>query len=65
MTNKLLLFSVVCACNYRVTNLLWSDTCSRSRQVDCKRNEIVLSHYPRKIICAVLDVWLDRCYSVV
>jgi len=25
-------------------------------QVDCKCNEIVLSHYPRKMICAVLDV---------
>jgi len=27
-----------------------------SRQVDCKCNEIVLSHYPGKMICAVLDV---------
>jgi len=36
-----------------------------SRQVDCKCNEIVLSHYPRKkMICAVLDVWLHRSYTV-
>jgi len=27
-----------------------------ARQVDYKCNEIVLSHYPRKMICAVLDV---------
>jgi len=35
-----------------------------SRQVDCKCNEIVLSHYPRKMICAVLDVRFRRSYTV-
>jgi len=35
-----------------------------SRQVDCKCNEIFLSHYPAKMICAVLDVWLRRSYTM-
>jgi len=34
---------------YSVTNLLWTTTRSRgSRQVDCKCNDFVLSHYHRK-----------------
>ena len=64
MSNQLLLFSVVRACNFPV--LLTYYEAKRSRhvkwghcQVDCKCNEIVLSHYPRKMICAVLDVWLQ------
>jgi len=37
--------------------------------VDCKCNEIVLSHDRRKMICAVLDVWLivalTRCCKLI
>jgi len=36
----------------------------RTRTSRPKCNEIVLSHYPRKMICAVLDVWLRRSCTV-
>jgi len=56
MTNKLLLISVVCACNLvlpiKVPTYYEATRSRGSRQVDCK---IFLSHYLRKIICVVLD----------
>ena len=60
MTNKLLLFSVVCACNLVLPTYYEAKCSRRSQQVDCKCSEIVLSHYPRKMICAVFDTWLHR-----
>ena len=56
LTNKLLLFSVMCACNLVLPTYYEATRLRGSRQVDCKCNEIVLSHHPRKMICAVLDV---------
>jgi len=64
MTNKLLLFSVVCACNlvlptyYEVTRS-WG-----SWQVDFKCNEIALLHYPTKwfVLFWMCDfIALTRC----
>jgi len=65
MSNKLLLFSVMCTCNL-VLPTYYEATHSRgSRQVDCKYNEIVLSHYPRKkwfVLFWMCDlVALTRC----
>jgi len=64
MTNKHLLISVACACNLALPTYYEATRSRRSRQLVCKCNEIVPSHYPRKIICAVLDVWLRRFYTV-
>jgi len=43
MKNKLLLFSVMCACNLVLLTYCEAKRSWGSRQVDCKCNEIVLS----------------------
>ena len=63
LSNGVLLFSVMCICNLVLPTYYEATHSWGSCQVDCKCNEIVLSHYPRKMICAVLDTWCCKLVS--
>jgi len=75
MLNQLLLFTIVRACNFPVSLTYYEATRSftshqvGSRQVYCKCNEIVLSHYPRKkwfVLFWMCDfVALTRCCKLI